>query len=313
MTKPAADISATVDYSLDKWQMDRLPLGLWFLVGGLAICLHSGSQANEAALAVVYLALLGLAFAGWAATSLIERSGYPFYVVLPLVFLIAFLAVCVIAAFGVLGNYHAPGRLWWSQLVNPPVSAFGWMLIYLGAGWIVFVLLRHFYPSRPIIRLSPIGLSFHRSWLPDLLVPWQEVKGVGPLRWPSVHGGPVSYAKAIAISVTQDFYEREMAPKRSILSPPGSERMFVPDGSLMQMVLTSPDLLVTSEDLRAPIEARWKEFRERPAAVLSPSAATSVVFGRWSMDGSWWQISMLALPLLAAIAVVLLATRILPR
>jgi len=263
-------------------------------------------------LAVVYLALLGLAFAGWAATSLIERSGYPFYVILPLGLLIAFLVVCVIAAFGVLGGYRGPGRLWWSQLVNPPLNVGGWMSIYLGAGWIAFVLLRHYFPARPIIRLSPTGLAFHRSWLPDILVPWQEIKGVGPLQWPSVNGGPVSYAKAIAITVTQNFYEREMAPKRSVLSPPGSERMFVPNGSLMQMVLTCPDLLVTSEDLRAPIEARWKEFRERSLAAVPPTTTTPVVFGRWSFDRSWWQISMLALPLLAAIAVIAHATGILP-
>ncbi|ODT29551.1 MAG: hypothetical protein ABS54_04655 [Hyphomicrobium sp. SCN 65-11] len=313
MTMSAAEISATVDYSVDKWHMNRLPLGLWFCVGGLAICLHTESRGvNGAALAVVYVALLGLAFAGWAATSLIERSAYPFYVVLPLTFLIAFLVVCVIALFGAVGSNRSAGRMWWSQLVHPPFRVFGWMLLYLGTGWIVIVLFRHFFPARPVIRLSPAGISFHRSWLPDLFIPWQEIWGVGPLQWPNAQGSPTSYPHAVAIAVTRDFYESHMAPKRSILSPPGSERMFVPNGAHMQMVLTSPELLVAPEDIRGPIEARWKEFRGLSAAVLPPSVGAPVVFGRWSMDGSWWQASMLALPLLVAIAIVMQAAGVWP-
>ncbi len=314
MTTSAAEISATVDYSVDKWWMNRLPLGLWFCTGGLAICLHAESDgANDALLAFVYLVLLGLAFAGWAATSLIERSAYPFYVVLPLTFLIAVLVVYVIAQFGKVGGYRGPGSLWWSNLINPPFRVFGWMLLYLGTSGIAFVLFRHFYPARPVIRLSPAGIAFHRNWLRDLFIPWQDVKGVGPLEWPNPGGGSTIYPHAAAITVTREFYESHIAPKRSILSPPGSERMFVPNGPLMQMVLNSPELVVAPKDIRVPIEARWKEFRERPAAAVAPNTGTSMVFGRWSMDGSWWQVSMLVLPILVAVAVVVQAAGISPR
>ena len=94
--------------------------------------------------------MLGLAFAGWAATTLIERSGYPFYLVFPIVLLIAFLITVLIAAFGSVGRYPAIGRLLWSGLVNPPTNVFGWMLIYLGSGWIAYALFRHFYPKRTL-------------------------------------------------------------------------------------------------------------------------------------------------------------------
>lgn len=77
MSPPTADVSASVGYSVDKWQMDRVPWAMWFCVGGLAISLHAESRGVPgAALAFVYLALLALAFAGWASTTLIERSGY---------------------------------------------------------------------------------------------------------------------------------------------------------------------------------------------------------------------------------------------
>jgi len=314
MTISAAEISATVDYSLDKWWMNRLPLGLWFCAGGLAICLHTESDgANDALLAFVYLALLGLAFAGWAATSLIERSAYPFYVVLPLTLLIAFLVVCVIARFGVVGGYRGPESLWWSNLINPPFRVFGWMLLYLGTFGIAFVLFRHFYPARPVIRLSPGGIAFHRNWLRDLFIPWQDVKGVGALEWPNAGRGSTIYPQAAAIMVTKDFYESHIAPKRSVLSPPGSERMFVPNGPLMQMVLTSPELVVAPNDIRVPIEARWKAFRELPAQDLPASTGVPLVFGRWSIDGSWWQVSMLAMPILVAIGVVVQAAGFWPR
>lgn len=314
MTMSAAELSATVDYSVDKWWMNRLPMGLWFYTGGLAICLHAESVgAHDALLALVYLTLLALAFAGWASTSLLERSGYPFYIVLPLTLLVAFLVVGVIAQFGKVGGYRPHGSLWWSHLINPPFRVFGWMLLYLGTLGIAFVLFRHLYPARPVIRLSPAGIAFHRNWLRDVFIPWQDVKGVGPLEWPNPGGASSIYPQSAAITVTREFYERHIAPKRSSLSPPGSERMFAPNGPLMQMVLTSPELVVAPKDIRIPIEARWKAFRELPAEHLPASTETPVVFGRWSMDGSWWEVSMLALPILVAIAVMTQAAGIWPR
>ena len=143
MTQSAADLSTAVHYSTDRWQMDRVPWAMWFCVAGLAICLHTESRGVPgAALALVYLALLALAFAGWAGTSLIERSGYPWYVVVPLVIVIVVVVAGFISLFGSSRGYPAYGRLWWSQLVHPPLNVFGWMLLYLGGGWIAFALLR---------------------------------------------------------------------------------------------------------------------------------------------------------------------------
>ena len=316
MRPPVSDVSTTVDYSMDKWQMDRIPWALWFCVAGLAICLHIESRgAPSAALAFVYLALVALAFVGWAGTTLIERSGYPFYLILPAALLIAFIVAAIIALFGVLGEYRAPGRLWWSQLVNPPLNVSGWMLLYLGCGWIAFALFRHVHPARPIISLSPAGLSFNRAWLPDIFIPWQDVHAVGALVGENPGSAPTIYPHAMAVTVTGEFYARHNAPKRSILSPPGAERMFRPKGTMMQMVLTSPELIVDFEDYRRPIEARWKAFHDQPRSAQPSRNPTSPrhIYGRWSWDRSWWQTLMLILPILGMVMVVLHAIGIWPR
>ena len=56
MIKSVADVSVTVEYSMDKWLMDRVPWALWFCLAGLAVILHTDSRGvNGAALAGVYL------------------------------------------------------------------------------------------------------------------------------------------------------------------------------------------------------------------------------------------------------------------
>ena len=98
MDQSAADVSQTVEYSMDKWLIDRVPWALWGCVAGLAIALHAESRGvNGAAVAVVYLALLGLAGAGFALTTLIERSGISFILELPIHLLIFIVVAFVIA------------------------------------------------------------------------------------------------------------------------------------------------------------------------------------------------------------------------
>jgi hypothetical protein len=245
---------------------------------------------------------LGLAFAGWGAVTLIDRSGYPFYLVLPACLAIAFLVALTIALFGALGGHTAPGRLWWSQLVRPPLHVFGWMLIYLGCGWIAYALFRHFHPKRAMLELSPTGVAYHRPWLRDLLIPWHQIQGLGHLENP----------QAVAVvTVSNDFYEHNIAPKRSILSPPGSEHMFAPKGEMVQMILNTPELVVTAEDFRVPLETRWRAFRDLPPSAM-PSGPR-LVYGRWKYNGSWWQVICLLAPLIGMALVLLHASSVWPR
>ena len=314
MSNPADDLSATVAYSTDKWLMDRVPWAMWVCVAGLVVVLHAEHRGvNGAALALVYLALLGLAFASWVATTMIDRSPYPFYVTLPVGILVAILLAGVIVALGVVfggssgPRYAGGGQGWWGRLVNPPTHVFGWMMIYLGLGWIGFAVVRHFHPGRPIVMLSPRGVAFHRSWLPNILIPWQDVKGVGALEIETDGGPPTLAPHVIAVVVTKDFYERHIAPKRGFLAPPGSEFMFRPKGAMMQVVLTQAEVTVDPKHLHVPIEARWTAFRDRAASVPDVGSASGppIDFARWSIDGSPWQAIMFLAPIAGMIAVAL--------
>ena len=299
---------------MDKWLLDRTPWAMWFCVAGLAVILHMGRGTNGAALAFVYLALLGLAFAGWAATTLIDRS-ISFLAALAIGIAIAVVVAIIIGLVaGTVGRSRPPGTLWWSGLVDPPLHVFGWMLLYLGGGYIAYALLRHHRPGRPIVMLSRSGVTFHRSWLRNLFIPWQDIQAVGHLEVSSAAGFVSTNPNAIAVTVTNDFYARTIAPKRSFLAPPGSEWMFRPKGAMMQMVLTSSDVAVAAEDYRVPIEARWKAFRDLPVSVPEVGGVHGkrVTYGRWSFDCSWWQSIMFLAPLVGMAAVVLHAKGLWP-
>ena len=307
MNEPATDVTATVEYSTDKWFIDRVPWASWACVAGLVVVLHADDRGgNGAALAAVYLALLSVAFAGWALTTLIARSGVSFFLEFPIHLLIFFLVVVITAAVaGSIGDtVGLVGRLRWSMLVNPPEVVFGWMLIYLGIAWIAFAVFRHFRPARPILSLTPAGVSFHRSWLRDLLIPWQDIHGVGPVE---LGGIPATNPNVIVVVVRKNFYEQHIAPKRSFFEPPGTEYMFRSKGEMMQMALNSADVRINPDDYRVPIEARWKAFRDQPRSTLQSNGSPGrrVVFGRWSIDGSRWQAIQFVAPLVGMIAVVL--------
>ena len=131
MNEPATDLTATVEYSTDKWFVDRIPSALWTSAIGLVVALHADDRSGTAAfLAIIYLALLGIAFAGWALTTMIGRSGVSFLVELPVHLLIFSVVVIItIAVAGSVGDSAGlAGRLRWSMLLKPPDAVFGWML-----------------------------------------------------------------------------------------------------------------------------------------------------------------------------------------
>jgi hypothetical protein len=315
----ASDVSRTVEYSMDKWLIEQVPWALWGGVTGLTIALHLESRGvNGAVVAVVYLILLGLAGAGFALTTQIGRSGISSFLELPIHLLIYIVVAFIIAVFvaaigGTLGTRYGQysSSLRWSALVDPPPHVFGWMLIYLGLGWITFALYRHVYPARPIVMLSPAGIAFHRPWLPNLFIPWQDVYGVGPLDISDTHGPGATNPQWTVVVVGKDFYEHHIAPKRSFFEPPGTDYMFRAKGEFVQMTLNSTEVAVGPEDYRVPVEARWRAFRDQSrssAPEASGRLGPNIVYGRWSIDGTASQVVKFLAPLAALVAVVLHAS-----
>ncbi len=309
MSEPAADVSATIEYSMDKWLIDHVPWALWICAGGLVVVLHADSQGvNGPLLAFVYLALLGVVFAGFVTATLIARSGISFFADIAihiLIFVVVAVVAFAAATIGVSARWTSGvyGSLRWSTMLNPPPHVFGWMMIYLGLGWIVFAVFRHFRPARPILMLTPAGIMFHRSWLPDLFILWQDVRGVGPFE---PGGRPAANPQVITVLVTEEFYQQRIAPKRRFFAPPGSEFMFQPAGEMVQVVLNSAEVAVAIPDYRIPIETRWKAFRDQPRSTVPPVGplASRVVHGRWSIDGSWRQRIRFLSPLVVMVAAV---------
>lgn len=93
--------------------------------------------------------------------------------------------------------------------------------------------------------------------------------------------GPGSTNPHVTVVVVKDFYERHIAPKRSFFEPPGTDSMFRPSGALMQMALNSTEVARPGE---------------------------RIVYGRWSFDGTWWQVFEFIVPLVAMVAIVLFAS-----
>jgi hypothetical protein len=306
MSEPAGDVSTTIEYSMDKWLIDRVPWALWVCAAGVAVALYADSRGvNGALLAFIYLAVLGLAFAGFAMTTLIARSGISSIadVVLHILIFVVVAAITTIAIAAIGGStQRGYGSMRWSTIVKPPENVFGWMMIYLGLGWIAFAAYRHFYPARPILMLAPAGISFHRSWLPDLFIPWQDIRGVGPVE---PGGRPADNPQVITVLVAKDFFDQHIAPKRRFFAPPGSEYMFWPEGETVHVVLNSAEVAVALADYRIPIEMRWMAFRHQPRSAPPPVGplATSIVHGRWSIDGSWRQRILFLAPIVAMVAV----------
>lgn len=305
MNEPADDVSRSVHFSTDTWLIGKVPWALWVCFVGLVIALHAFDRgANGAGLALVYLAALGVLFVGWAAIEKIERSNISFVLVLALGMVgIVVVIIAVGAVVGLVGGKIGSGsRPWYSRLVNPPLHVFGWMLIYLGGLWITYALYRHIHPARPILALSPSGITYHRSWLKDLFIPWHDIQDVGVIDVKNGWGQSRPYSVFLVVRLA--VFERQIAPRLGVLAPPGAKSMFTPHGEAMHVVLSTSELVVDLKVMQASIEARWKAFRDRRSSVPSVigSVGPYVVYGRWSLDGSKRQVAYFVAPLVAIIA-----------
>jgi hypothetical protein len=72
----------------------------------------------------------------------------------------------------------------------------------------------------------------------------------------------------------------------------------------MQIVLHHGLIGIGPKDIREPVEARWKAFRNGPPpSDATPIAEGPEVYGRWKIDGSIWQAIRFLGPLTAIIVV----------
>jgi hypothetical protein len=317
MGRPDDDLALTVDYSTDSWFMNRVPWAMWACVAGAALALHAESRGlNGALMAVVYLLLLALVFAGFALTTLLSRStlssltdfvvGTAIYL-----FVVVVVAATVAALGGALGHAPYSRSLMWSALIDPPTNVSGWMLLYLGLIWIAYAVFRHARPGRPVVRLTTDGIGYHRLWLRNVFIPWREVHAIGSLDISDTHGFAASNPNVAVVAVTQEFFARDIAQKRSFFEPPGSEFMFRSKDGLVQMALNCSEVAVKPEDYWIPMEARWLAFRNAPPvppAEAPVGSGPNIVHGRWSINGTFRQAIQFLAPAICMAIVLVHAT-----
>lgn len=273
--------------------MNRIPRALLGCIAGLFMIAMDPGRPGLAPLFILGLLLVvGAAFA--IATFAFDHAMDQLKPVWTVGFVLA-LVLGVVIFFG------APPRRRTSVL-DPSFGTLGWMFVFFSLGYIAFALLKHVRPDRPMVALSPEGLTLHISWLKDLLIPWHEVEHVGQLEH-ILPGGTVSrHPESLVVVMSQDFYERHILPRRSFLSGKFWSVMFQPrgtKGAQMQMMLPYPLFSIPLKDMQEPVEARWKAFREQGAdAPARASTEPPLRSSAWSLRTlTRWQQILFAVPM----------------
>jgi len=158
----------------------------------------------------------------------------------------------------------------------------------IACGLIITVLavLRRFRPGRPLYVLAPDGIHIRWPLIKEILVPWNEIKGVDTIDIPLRHWFWRSYlgmtsAGATVFVVSKEFYDRHIHLDSFILRGPGWLNTFVVRGELVQCALHALSVWADPRLLRKAVEERWLAFRDQPAAPLKPYTASvpSVIAG----------------------------------
>jgi hypothetical protein len=297
MDPGTADVFQTVEYRRDKRTMDTIPKALLLCFLGLVLALYLDPAPSGRIMLLAFVFMLFVAAVLIAVRLIWEGRNIAVRLLAA-----AFIILVLVALF-----WDRPGALLTPSGPrgprNVPPGVWGWILTYGAIGWIASVLYRHFIPPRPILMLSPAGLSFHAPWLKDLLIPWREIQGVDGLEIVQASGAVSRDDNATAVLVSQAFYDRSIAARRSSVLP--SPRIFFPKGPSMQMLLPHPWFAVDPEDIRAPVAARWNAFRDEPSTDAGPSPDGRRVYGAWSIDGSRRQAIRFLVPLIGIVAVLI--------
>lgn len=212
----AADIFRIVEYSRDKWNMERVPRALLACMVGLFFVVYvdpkpAGTGILRAFIVLVVVSLIGL-LVQFLLEQLFEGSTA-----------IKFAAGAIIIFIVIALFWNSPGDFFRSRRTSGmPGAVIGWIFVMGGLGWIAFALYRHFKPAPPILTLSPAGISYHVSWLKNLVIPWHEVQTVTALE----RGGgpgviPSRFDDTTVVLVSMEFYERHILAGRTFLAGPG--------------------------------------------------------------------------------------------
>jgi hypothetical protein len=304
----ATDVFETVEYSRDKWNMERVPRALLACMVGLIFVVYLDPKPAGPGILRAFIALVAVSLIALLAQFLLEQISEGTTAT-------KFVAGAIIMIVLIALFWNSPGDIFRSRRTSGmPGAVIGWIFVMGGIGWIAFALYRHCKPARPILTLSPSGISYHVSWLKNLVIPWHEVQAVAALE----RGGgpgiiPNRFDDTTVVLISTEFYERHILARRTFLAGRGWHEMFIPKGSSMQMVLHFDLFSIPPKDIREPVDLRWKVFRAERALDARTAPAGRLVYGAWSFDGSLWQATKFLVPLIGIVVILVDSTGLLHR
>lgn len=168
----------------------------------------------------------------------------------------------VAAAVGVIGVLVADD--------DPMLFVVGIALLVFGVGYAGWEFSKTTVKQKPLLVLSPQGLDIRIEGATEFTIPWTEVHGVDAITIEGLRGA--TFDNVPVVLVTQAFYDRVIHVESFIRRGPGWDQYFIPRDGLMQVALHPTILPVTSADLLAALEARYRAFG-RPPESGQPAAA----------------------------------------
>jgi hypothetical protein len=270
------DVYRTVEYGLERYWINRIPLALLGCAASLfMIAMDPGPPG------LLPLLLIGALLAFGAIYGICSVAfAHAFDSDLKPVRSVAFVLT---VALGAVVFFITPSRYHRTSIYDPGFQTMGWMFVIFSLGYIAIAILKQVRPGAPVLKLVPTGLVFNYPWLKDLRIPWYEVEHVGLLEH-ILPGGIVSrFPNNPVIAVSQEFYERNILPRRSFLSGNHWTGFFQPKGAQVQILLPWPWFSTPMEEVSAAVDARWKAFREQPDAQAPPTTAPPLRASAWSL------------------------------
>jgi hypothetical protein len=298
-TEATDDVFRDVEYSQDKWTMNRVPRGLLGCIAGLVLIVFIEPRPPGMGTFVLFGLLMLIGLLGVLIGAALDRlfDGNPLWLAL----LILTAAILVFVSLGVAAGIPIGPR----RSGSPPLYVLGWIGVFIGLGYISYALGRHYFPARPALMLSTAGITYRTAHLKSVLIPWHEIERIGPLELGRHTGYPNRYPDITTLTLDTEFYERHILPNKRFAPGGGWDTMFFPEEVSTQMALPHPIWFsIDAKDIREPVEARWKAFKDRhdsttsvPRTNVEASRGTPIVYGRWKADGSPWQTIRFFVPL----------------
>jgi hypothetical protein len=152
--------------------------------------------------------------------------------------------------------------------------------IPVGLGIIALSLWRRFRRGNPLYVLSPKGVHIRWPLVKELLIPWHEIKGVDTIdiswrHWLAYRPRTLTSRGVTVVLVSKPFYDAHIHFDSYFMRGPyWYEVSFIPKGELVQCALHSEIVSIAPQLLREAVEARWRAFRDQPAAPLKPKGTS---------------------------------------